>query len=135
MDISSAKAVDLYGTEEPTYTLATRKYEKRNLTVDQSSVDVNVLGYDMLVLPNVADITEIQLKFSNGSETRHSLFELLVVGRSIDPIQHVKADGTVQQDFTKIFIPLSSLTNPLRVSSVNFRKTSGTPIQIALRQE
>lgn len=125
----------LYGTEEPLYTSQVRLYEKRNLTVDQTSVDLNVLGFDMLVIPYSQHITEIQLTWSNGSTTRHTLFELMVDSKSIDPIQYVKVDGTVGAEFSRIFIPLSNEHSGIRISSVNFRKVSGNALQIALRQE
>lgn len=126
--LDSTKYYAIYGMEEPTQGYGVVSFDRKSMGADDTTKDFDVQNYDLLVMEDHADITEVNFTFVNGVVTKHLPLELRATSRAIDNIAVLKSDGSTVQNVTGRYrLPL------VGVSSIQVRKSQGTVINLLMR--
>lgn len=118
------------GIESPLSSDDVYLYEEKSIPDEQTNYDVNVRNFDIAVMDDDTNITEINFTHDNGVVTKHSMRELRAVTQDIDPVAYVKNNGQVVPSF------VGYLQFPLKgIVSVNVRKNSGSVVKFFMRKD
>jgi hypothetical protein len=128
LDTGSRYVID--GIESPLSSDDVYLYEEKSIPDEQTNYDVNVKNFDIAVMDDDSNITEINFTHDNGVVTKHSMRELRAVTQDIDPVAYVKNNGQVVPSF------VGFLQFPLKgIVSVNVRKNSGSVVKFFMRKD
>lgn len=128
--LKTAQTYVINGIEEPITSFEIVSFEQKSMGAEETNKVFQVTGNDICVLDKDASIEEIAYGFDNGQTIKYTLFELSVLSRSVDPIAHIKPDGTVESCYSdKLQLPL------LGVDTIEIRKSQGSTINLMLRKE
>lgn len=128
LDSRSRYVID--GIESPLSSDDVYLYEEKSIPDEQTNYDVNVRNFDIAVMDDDTNITEINFTHDNGVVTKHSMRELRAVTQDIDPVAYVKNNGQVVPSF------VGYLQFPLKgIVSVNVRKNSGSVVKFFMRKD
>lgn len=128
LDSNARYVID--GIESPLSSDDVYLYEEKSIPDEQTNYDVNVNNFDIAVMDDDANITEINFTHDNGVVTKHSMRELRAVTQDIDPVAYVMNTGRVIPSF------VGYLQFPLKgIVSVNVRKNSGSVVKFFMRKD
>lgn len=128
LDSVSRYVID--GIESPLTSDDVYLYEEKSIPDEQTNYDVNVRNFDIAVMDDDPNITEINFTHDNGVVTKHTMRELRAVTQDIDPVAYVKNNGQVVPSF------VGYLQFPLKgIVSVNVRKNSGSVVKFFMRKD
>jgi hypothetical protein len=103
--------------------------EDLSISADEKAKKFNTLDYDMMVIDDLGDITEVNFTADNGNTVKHSLRELRAISKQLDPIQYVKQAGTVASSFAGfIQFPLAG------IAQIEFIKEPGNVFNVLFRR-
>jgi hypothetical protein len=120
----------LDGHEAPLTTDDVYSYERKSMSSEQENIDFDVKGFDACVITDKSSISEINLRFDNGSVVKTTPSELRDLFEAFDPIAQVNLDGSVLASFTDLLqLPLKGIV------SINVRKAQGEIINLLLRAD
>lgn len=120
----------LDGHEEPITSHEIFMYEEKIVPIDQANYDVNVEHYDILVINDDPNITELNFTHDNHVVTKHTLRELRAMSQDNDPVAYVQLDGRVQSSYNGFLqIPVKGML------SINVRKATGSIVKFFMRKD
>lgn len=118
------------GFEEPNGSDDVYMYEEKTVPSDQKNYDVATSNYDILVIEDLAAVTELNFTHENGVVTKHTLRELRAMSQDNDPVAYIQKNGKVIASYGDFLqIPL------LSIKSINIRKTDDTQINFFMRKD
>ena len=127
-DLVSTIAYGLMGIEEPVASKDLLKFERKTISADDITRDIDTKGFDLMSLQKHASITEVQLMFDNGSTCKYNPVELEALTLSVDQIQYINQTGEVTSASSDRFIiPLHGIVQ------VTISKSAGTRLECAMR--
>ncbi len=129
-DLSTSEKYLIDGIEEPVESSEIYTYEEKILATDNKVIDVNVKSFDTIVLDDLAEVSEIQYHYDNGQTCNYTSRELRALAQDVDPISHVKSNGTVVGSFTGVLqLPLKG------VDKITVKKTANVVVNILMRHD
>lgn len=144
-DLDQNMTYAIYGLESHSPSRELRAFVRQTMGRDDESRDYDVKGFDLMSLELTSDVTEVNLKWSNGAQTKYTPFELRCLSKSLDPICNwQKANvngGQYLYQFLKdlpanrAIVKLNDIDvlNPsesVNVVGLNIRKKKGSPLDI-----
>lgn len=130
-DLRSLQTYDIYGVEEPTATNNLYFFEQKTIASEEYNKKIDVRGFDLAVMTVDQTVSDVSYTYEHEnviSVVKYLPFELQTLSRDIDPIQAIKADGTVMQSLT------GRLTLPLvEVEAIEVNKSQGAIINFVMR--
>jgi len=128
--LETTKRYVIDGIESPLSSDDVFMYEEKSIPDEQTNYDVNVKNFDILVMDDDANITELNFTHDNGVVTKHSMREIRATTQDIDPVAYVKNNGQVVPSFVGfIQMPLKGIV------SINIRKNPGSVIKFFMRKD
>lgn len=128
--LETTKRYVVDGIESPLSSDDVYMYEEKSIPDEQTNYDVNVKNFDILVMDDDANITELNITHDNGVVTKHSMREIRATTQDIDPVAYVKNNGQVVPSFVGfIQMPLKGIV------SINIRKNAGSVIKFFMRKD
>jgi len=118
------------GFESPVTSDDVYMYEEKSIADEQTNYDLNVKNFDIAIVDDDANISELNFTHDNGVVTKHSMREIRALAQDIDPVAYVRNDGKVLPSFVGyIQLPLKGIV------SINVRKTEGTVVKFFMRKD
>ncbi|POS01587.1 hypothetical protein Q361_10947 [Flavobacterium croceum DSM 17960] len=129
-DLDATKVYLVDGVEEPDESKEIYTYEEKILSAETPINDVNTRSYDIAVIEDNDNITEIQYHFDNGQTCNYSRRELRALSHDNDPVAYVKKNGQVMSSFVGIIqLPLKG------VNRMTVKKTGNVLVNILMRHD
>ncbi|MCZ8168767.1 MAG: hypothetical protein O9278_06505 [Flavobacterium sp.] len=127
-DLISTVSYGLMGIEEPVASKELLKFERKTISADDITRDIDCKGFDLMSLQKHSSITEVQLMFDNGATCKYNPTELEAQTLAVDQIQYINQAGSVTSaSLDRIVIPLHGIVQ------VTISKNSGTRLECAMR--
>lgn len=128
--LSSTYKYAIDGHEEPMPSKEIYEYRRRTIPADQSTYDVDVDNFDIMVLPLDPNWQELNFTHDNGTVTKHEWPELIAMSQDLDPVAIVAYDGTVSSGLGSLLqFPVAD------IRTVNVRKIGNSASFIMLRKD
>lgn len=118
----------LFGIEEAEQTNLLYFFETKTLSSDDVNKKFQMVDYDMCVISDNGDISDISLTYPNNQVIKYLPFELQVVSRDIDPIAQVRFDDYPINNFgSRIVLPM------VGIQFIEFNKSQGNSLNMVVR--
>lgn len=128
--LNPAKVYDLHAVEDAVQVEQYYKFDRKSMASEDTVKTINVANADLAVIDLKATVNELTFKYSDGSTTKFTPFELRVVSRDIDPLFCITLEGlAIQGHPQKVAIPLFG------VKEIEIVKTVGDLITVVTRME
>lgn len=128
--LNPAKNYELYAVEDADVVETFYKFDRKSIASEDTVKTISVEKAELVVIDLKSSVSEVSVKYANGTTNKHLPFELRVISRDIDGIYAINQDNTVLQGHsTRVAIP------SIGVNELEIVKTAGELVTVVTRTE
>jgi hypothetical protein len=103
-------------------------YDQKIVSADQRQGEILTHAADLILMDNLAEVTDVRFHYSNGQTVQYTLRELRAMSRQIDPIAWINGAGAIKTGFAdKIQLHVAN------VDYIEIYKAAGTAFNCFVR--